>query len=79
MQGPYGKMVASKWHQLLDSALIWNTNDNLIWVCFKIIVVFISKRIKEIHFPKKKIKIYSGGYWWLLNAFNKKKQIIQVT
>lgn len=30
MKGPYSKIVAPKWHLFLDSALIWNVNDNVI-------------------------------------------------
>lgn len=36
MQRPYGKIVAPKWHQFLDGALIWNITDNLILDLFQI-------------------------------------------
>lgn len=35
VHGPYGKIVAPKWHQFLGSTLIWNTTDNLILDLFQ--------------------------------------------
>ena len=57
MQRPYGKIVASKWHQFLDGALIWNITYNLILDPFQIHhCVYVQKNQETMFLGEKKLK-----------------------